>query len=232
MARKRSIVTPRLLMGLALIFVGGIYTLDRLGYVEARDLIDYWPVILIIVGLGKLIWPGSGGGRLTGILLVFVGAWLLAYYFYYIDWNPWDFWPLILVFVGLRIVAQGVFGRRPATGDGASMVNGMAILGGTRRTSHSKDFRGGDLVAFMGGCEVDLRQARIAESPAVIDAFAMWGGIEIAVPRDWHVVTQGVPLLGGYEDKTVGPDDDPTSAPRQELIVKGFAIMGGVEIKN
>lgn len=239
MAMKRNIVTPRLLLGLALIFFGAVFMLERLGYIEdAEDLIDFWPSILVLVGLGKLFWPGSISGRITGFLLAFVGVWLITYHLYLneqIDWNPgnpWDFWPLILVLVGLRILGQGIFGRRPAPDDGSSTVNGMAVLGGSRRTSHSEDFRGGDLVAFMGGCEVDLRQARIASPPAVIDAFAMWGGIEIRVPRDWRVVTQGVPFLGGYEDKTLGGDDEPTSGPRQELVVKGFAIMGGVEIKN
>ncbi|MCP4562556.1 MAG: cell wall-active antibiotics response protein, partial [Bosea sp.] len=110
-----------------------------------------------------------------------------------------------------------------------------AILGGATRTSNSADFRGGDMVAFMGGCDINLRQARIAQSPAVIDAFAFWGGVEIKVPEQWSVSVRGVPLLGGYEDNTRPPlaeDELAADEPRQELIIKGFAIMGGVEIKN
>ena len=56
-------------------------------------------------------------------------------------------------------------------------------MGGVNRTSNAPDFRGGDMMAFMGGCEIDLRQARIAAGPAVIDAFAFWGGVEIQVPE-------------------------------------------------
>ena len=54
------------------------------------------------------------------------------------------------------------------------------------------------------------------------------GGIEIRVPDDWRVTLSGVPVLGAFEDKThaVG------SEPPKNLIIKGYAVMGGVEIKN
>jgi hypothetical protein len=42
------------------------------------------------------------------------------------------------------------------------------------------------------------------------------------------VTLKGVPLLGGFEDKT-----HPTGIESNKiLIVRGYAIMGGVEIKN
>ena len=54
------------------------------------------------------------------------------------------------------------------------------------------------------------------------------GGYEIRVPETWNVVVDVVPFMGGYEDKTRHPADP--SAPR--LRVRGFVMMGGVEIKN
>ena len=47
----------------------------------------------------------------------------------------------------------------------------------------------------MGGCEIDLRQAAI-DGEAVIDVFAIWGGIEIRVPEDWTVVGRVTPAHG------------------------------------
>jgi predicted membrane protein len=234
---KRSVITPRLIFGLALIFLGIIFVLDHLDQADWEDVFQFWPVILVVAGVGKLFWPGSSSGRITGLILLVIGLWLLLEaldYFYYFSF--WDYWPLILVLVGIRIAWQGVVGRRAYAGknDGASAVNAVAILGGATRTSNATDFRGGDMVAFLGGCEVDLRHARIADPPAVIDAFAFWGGVEIKVPETWSVVVQGVPLLGGYVDNTRGEPEDELGPeqPRQELIVKGFAIMGGVEVKN
>jgi predicted membrane protein len=107
-------------------------------------------------------------------------------------------------------------------------VNAFAVLGGVQQSNNSQDFRGGESSAIMGGCEIDLRQASIQEEEAVINTFAMWGGIKIKVPPTWNVIVQGVPFLGGFDDKSVKPAD--RSAKR--LVVKGTAIMGGVEVTN
>jgi len=238
--RRRTFVTPRLILGLALIFFGVVFTLDRLDAVDADDVVRFWPVFLVIAGVAKLFWPAGAGGRFTGVLLVLVGSWLLAWELGYVDYSPWDYWPVILVLIGLRLLAQGLRGTvaggtlegGPADADDAATVNALAVLGGTRCTNRSRNFRGADLAAFMGGCELDLREARIAEPPAVIDAFAMWGGVDVIVPRDWHVTIEGLPLLAGFEDNTRGAGDEAPGEPRQELVVRGLAIMGGVEVKN
>ena len=106
------------------------------------------------------------------------------------------------------------------------MVSAMAILGAVSRGSNVRHFRGGDLTAIMGGCELDLRHASL-EDDVVIDVFALWGGIEIRVPEEWTIDSQILPILGGVEEKTRRP---PASGPRVTL--RGFAIMSGVEIKN
>ena len=229
---RSSPITPRFICGLLLIFIGVVFTLDRMDILHAGDVLRFWPAVLILAGAGKVMWPGSSTSRVTGMILIGVGGWLVLEVLDLVDASFWDFWPLLLVAIGVRIALQGFGGGRPKVAeDTASTVNAVAVMGGVNRTSNAPDFRGGDRMAFMGGCEIDLRQARIATGPAVIDAFAFWGGVEIQVPEEWTVIAKGVPLMGGFEDKTRPPAAD-SIEPRQELVVKGFAIMGGVEIKN
>ena len=95
------------------------------------------------------------------------------------------------------------------------------------RGNNSRAFKGGDLTAVLGGCEIDLRHAAIEEE-AVIDVFAICGGIEIRVPESWTVIGRVTPILGGFEDKTRPPHEVST----QRLVIRGIVIMGGVEVKN
>ena len=101
-------------------------------------------------------------------------------------------------------------------------------MGGIVRNNDSQNFKGGELTAVMGGCEIDLRRASIAGGEAQIEIFAFWGGVEIKVPEDWSVTNKVVPIMGGIDDKSVPPKGGAT----KRLILTGYAIMGGAEIKN
>ena len=57
--------------------------------------------------------------------------------------------------------------------------------------------------------------------------FSLFGGVTIKVPVDWTVVLQGTPIMGGFEEKTVPP-----ATPGKVLYVRGYAIMGGLEVRN
>lgn len=230
--RRGGVFTPRLILGLSLIAVGVAYSLDRLGYLDAGDILRWWPIVLVMAGLGKLFSPGSSSSRWTGLLLTGIGVWLLLEHAGILYVSFWDWWPLLLIIFGVRFVMQGMRGAPRSPVDAGHSINGLAMLGGGTRSSSTADFQGGDLVAFMGGFDVDLRQARIQQSPAVIDAFAFWGGIDLRVPDHWHVTVSGIPLLGAFEDETDPVEDVDVDGPVQELIVKGYAIMGGVTVKN
>lgn len=221
-------VTPQLLMGLIIIAIGAIFTLNNLGVVDARHYVRYWPVALILVGVLKVSQSRCGTGVFGGSLFILVGVWLLLESFGLVTINVFDLWPLLFVFFGASLIWRGLRGKRSASGvDGHSTINALAVLGGVHRGNNSRAFRGGDLTAIMGGCEIDLRQAAI-DGEAVIDVFAMWGGIEIKVPEDWTVSSRVVPILGGFEDKT----RPQRGAAMHRLLIRGFAIMGGIEVKN
>jgi hypothetical protein len=137
---------------------------------------------------------------------------------------------VLFVFLGGYLVWRGLGGaRRPRSVDGNAHLSALAIMAGINRGSNSPAFQGADLTAVMGGCEIDLRQASIAAGEtAVIEVFALWGGIEIRVPEDWTVITRVTPLLGGVEDQT----RPSKSADTKRLEVRGVAIMGGIVVKN
>jgi LiaF transmembrane domain len=219
----------RLIFGVTVLVLGVLFTLDRLGLADAGAYVRYWPLALVAVGLIKLIEPDGGPRRVFGAALALFGGGLLLdnLHLFHFDWGV--VFPLFLLFIGAALVWQALGGRAPAPGgQSAGTVSGFAVLGGVKRRSTSTAFRGGDASAVLGACELDLRQAALAPEGAVIDTFALWGGVEIKVPGDWEVEVRGTPILGGFEDLTKsGP-----SAAAGRLVIKGLAIMGGVEVKN
>jgi predicted membrane protein len=227
-AQRRRQIAPQLVMGALIVVIGLLFTLENLGFLDPEQYLRYWPAALIAVGLLQL-WQGRARRVVSGSIFTFAGVWLLLQGMGMVTVSLWSLWPLLLVFAGASMVWRGVYGRGPerAIGDTHSTVSAMAVLSGVNRGNSSQMFRGGDITAVLGGCQIDLRQATI-EGEAVIDVFAMWGGIEIRVPENWSVSGRVTPILGGYEDKTSPVRD----AANQRLLVRGLVIMGGVELKN
>ena len=216
-------------MGAVIVVVGLLALLMNLGYDINVSIWDYWPLILVLVGLSRLIQPPQYRSVLSGLIFTLLGALLLLNNLEVIDFGFSELWPVILIIVGVSIVLRGS-GR---TKDGAfneDHININAILGGGEYNFVSKDVKGGSVTAFMGGAKLNLREADTSEEPMMIDVFAVMGGIEIEVPRNWEVIMKGTPILGGMDNKTkLEPSE---GQPTRRLIVKGSAFMGGVDVKN
>jgi len=103
-------------------------------------------------------------------------------------------------------------------------------MGGGDRVVRSQDFRGGEVTAIMGGFGIDLRGAGIAGDSATIHIFTLWGGVDLKVPDDWNVAVAGTPILGVFTNSAHGVRQGDAAA--KTLVIKGVAIMGGVEVKN
>jgi hypothetical protein len=147
--------------------------------------------------------------------------------------DVWEFdwslvFPTLLIFAGGSLLWRGLRPRLPGAPreDDSAVTHAFAMLGGSTHRITSQNFRGGDATAMLGGVEIDLTGADM-QKEAVIDAFAMWGGIEIKVPEKWTVELQGMPILGAVEDSRKHPQSDPS----KRLVIRGTAIMGGIEVK-
>jgi hypothetical protein len=58
----------------------------------------------------------------------------------------------------------------------------------------------------------------------------MFGGWTLRVPPNWHVKNEVLAIFGGISDKRYLPEGAIQDNTRQ-LIVKGFVMFGGGEIK-
>jgi len=238
----------KLILGIAVVALGLIFTLSNLNLIDSDRYLRFWPVVLIAFGLEKLLQPRASSGRMFGFILAAVGVLLLLRNLAMITWNIWDLWPLILVLIGFSIV-WGALGRRSGRErfrcrpdvsvsfdddakrrqvDPESTLNISAVFGGDERVVTSQGFRGGTVSTIMGGCDIDLRQASIAQGEAILDVSVVFGGVEIRVPEDWKVVLRVNSILGGVEEKTRKPIGDAAKT----LVITGSVIFGGVEIRN
>lgn len=241
-------VTSQVVLGLLVIVMGLLFLLDNLDILDMHRAFSFWPMVFVIVGTVKLCDTQTPGGTLLGGILVGVGVLMMLDRMDIIDFNIRTMWPLLLIGLGGVLVAKAVRSRRAmggvdrddvafvdnaVTGAGTGSANRSdevvdvtAILGGYERRVTTQNFRGGEITAVMGGCELDMRSSSI-QGEAVINVFAFWGGVTIKCPPDWSVILHGTPILGGFEEKTIAPPDN-----SKRLVIRGYAIMGGVEIRN
>jgi len=215
-------LTPRLVIGLAVMLAGFLLALDSLGWADAGALFRYWPLALVAVGITKLV--ASGSQRSGGVAMIVLGTAFLALN---LGWLSFPRVAAIVLFlVGARIAWRALAPRSGVPPSGPATSDIVAILAGSKRAV-AGDYAGGQAFAFMGGSEIDLRRASMAKDEVVLDVFVFWGGIEVKVPEEWEVVSHGLPILGGFVDNTRHPQ-----TPQKRLVVTGMAIMGGIELKN
>ena len=227
--RSRGWSLGKAILGLGVLALGVLLTLDNLNIMNVEHLFDYWPVLLIMLGLAHIIQPGRGRRIGSGLIWLVIGTLLLLNTLDLWGFNVWELWPLLLVLLGVKMLWRAFFrGRSRVDRDSANFFEATAVLAGDQRRISCDDFQGGDATALLGGCEIDLTDCGSAGEPAEIHIFAFWGGIELRVPKDWEVQVRGTAIMGSFEDKTQRRAAETTKV----LIVRGLAIMGGVEIKN
>jgi hypothetical protein len=244
----------RILLGMALAVLGLLFTFDNLGILDAEDYLRFgWPVALIAYGTLNLVGTRTGGGgKLWGTTALVAGIALMGQRLGLWHAELRAFAPLLLVLLGGYIVWQSMrsdgkagaetsrewrstydhaaHDHGPAsapTVDSGESISAVAVLAGIERRVTSPAFQGGELTAVLGGGQIDMREAIPAGGQAVIDVFAVMGGLEIRVPDSWVVEVRATPVLGSIRDTR-----PPASVAGPRLIVRGMVFLGGVEFKS
>jgi hypothetical protein len=105
----------------------------------------------------------------------------------------------------------------------------VAVMGGSERKGAWSVARTNRVIAVMGGAMLDFRSVRLPPGTTEVQILAIMGGVEIIVPPEMRVSSDGIGIMGGFEH---AGDPDPAGAGANAplLRVTGLALMGGVEI--
>ncbi|HWR49502.1 MAG TPA: DUF5668 domain-containing protein [Bryobacteraceae bacterium] len=228
---KQRRLSPGAVIAILLIAVGALLFLDQNGIIDAWRILRYWPLALIAVGLLKLAQRDCGS-RAGAIILIVIGVLNSGWAIGFATWSR--MWPLLIIIVGGVLLWNALSPQRDDTTQIAaerSRLNEWALFGGGERKLSMPDFERGDLLAIFGGFDIDLRRAGMKSGRAVIEANCLFGGITLKVPEDWNVIMRGTGIFGGYSDSTRHPRAEEVPMANQ-LLVRGIAMFGGVDVKN
>jgi predicted membrane protein len=222
MIGKNDGISSALISGGLLILVGILLLLNQMGIIH--DWFNFWALVFFVVGLLNIV---QGGRNPWGFLLMAAGVVLELDQLGYLEVRFQTYWPVFVIATGAIMIWRAYQKPTESAGDFSSQLNVFAIWGGGEYRIRSKNFKGGELVAFMGGFDIDLRDADMEGTEATINVNALMGGGVIRVPATWAVSMRVAAFMGGHSLKArEGPQ------VTKNLIVKGMAIMGGIEVRN
>lgn len=230
------ILKGKFYLGIIFILIGIGVLFQQLGLFDLGNLISmWWPLILIGAGISEL--SKKTVSKTSGITLVVIGALFQLRKLDIIKVSLVRFFlPAIIIAIGVSMLVPKTlkkenheFSKSDIDID-EDVVDNLALFSGVKSRNLSKNFRGGSLVALFGGIDMDLRDACILNEGARIDVTAAFGGVNIIVPPEWKVVVKGIPIFGGWSNKTRGKNYVNPEAP--VLTLQCFVAFGGVDIKN
>lgn len=219
------------LIGLVLIVIGVIIALNALEITNIDVFFDgWWTLIIIIPCVIGLFKDEDKTGSIIGILL---GVALLLCAQNIIAWGMLLklLLPAVLVIIGLSIIFKDVAGRdvsqkiqslnKEKTGENKI----CATFSGQDVKLDKDKFEGADIDAIFGGVKLDLTKA-IIEKDTVINASAIFGGIDVIVPENVKVKVKSTSIFGGVDNKK-----ESTSDANFTIYINALCLFGGVDVK-
>ncbi|MDD3392098.1 MAG: DUF5668 domain-containing protein [Bacilli bacterium] len=208
-------------IGSIIIIFGLLILLSNYNLINIDNLWDYiWTVFLIMIG--------SAGLSSKKQFDFFYGSLIIIGSFYLLEslniisneFVNLTLWPILIIGLGVtfffRIDQKHI----------SNSKHFVAILSGVEEKIND-EYLGSEISAIFGGVELDLTKAKFKTKKTYINAQAICGGIDVRVPENVKVVTNGFPILGGIDNKSIS-----NNKADYELIINYNIICGGIEIKN
>lgn len=95
--RRKDVVS-----GVLLVLIGLVFLASNLGTIPDVNFARLWPVILVVIGAGRILSPSPDENRWSGMVLIFIAGIFLAHNYDVVRLA--DSWPLFIVGAGLSVL--------------------------------------------------------------------------------------------------------------------------------
>ena len=220
-----------IIWGIVLIVIGLIIAGNSLNLFNVDLFFDGWWTLFIIIpcSIGLITdkeKTGSLIGLIVGVLLLLACQDVIGFDIF---WKL--LFPIIIIICGVSILVRTIFNRKLS--DDIEELNKKISKDGTISAIFSEqkinfddqEFKGTNLSAVFGSIELDLRNAKIKED-VVINASAVFGGIEIIVSDDVDVIVKSSSVFGGVDNKKNGKKDK-----KNTIYIDASCVFGGLDVK-
>src|SRR6267143_5646863 len=98
--------------GVIFLAIGVIFLLGNMGFLDVREVFAFWPVILIVFGVVRIVESREDYGQTAGIFWVVVGLLFLIGSCGIIRWAVSELWPVLLIGGGALMLWRAALARR------------------------------------------------------------------------------------------------------------------------
>ena len=222
----------RILWGLVFIALGVVIALNTLNVINFNIFFDGWWTLIIIIPCFIGLFDGTNEGKLGNIIGILVGVVLLlvAQDLLRFDLVFKLFIPAVFIIIGLYLLFGNIFKSKVTdklrelkkeSGNGEAIC---ATFSEQLVTKNEETFENATIDAIFGSVVLDLSKAKIKDE-AIITASAIFGGIDIIVPKDVEVKIKSTPIFGGVSNTTKTKD------AKKVIYIDALALFGSVDIK-
>ena len=226
----------RIVTGLLLVVIGALLLIENLTN-WSYTFSDWWPALLVVIGLANLVRRRSGRWFWAAVTLIGAVLLLDSLGIWGIDsGDVWRLWPLVLVWVGARFILMGR-GSRSARrrkqdhgpeGIDTTDLNVSCGFGTTEQRITSRRFTGGAVSAIFGSATIDLVDAGLAISSPTVDVSAVFGSVVFVIPDDWVVDLRTTHMFGGATDQR----GETSSRTGPTLTITGTCLFGSITVES
>lgn len=102
----------QIVWGLLLVALGVGLFLDQIGMYDIERLWHYWPLLLVVIGINRMIGFPSARDFTSGLWTACVGAWLFVVFEGDYGLTFFNSWPVFIIISGVAMVLEPVVARR------------------------------------------------------------------------------------------------------------------------